>query len=167
MPVESKLSSPRHNAPLPVNQIHTIAKKEWHKKHGEGRPCSPRTIQHQTFACQAPTNSRGGKSNIIPFDCEWSQNKELRSRSRMAGSGWTWGRGETRRIYRMVLVLLLLRLDLDLTWLLRVLQARATILIQEEANLGWIGKRRMHANESTLQKGSLFIEAESSCGSSR
>jgi len=41
------------------------------------------------------------------------------------------------------------------------LDVKATILIREESNLGWIGKRRMHANESTLQKDSLFIEAES------
>ena len=32
------------------------------------------------------------------------------------------------------------------------LDVKATILIREEANLGWIGKRRMHANESNLQK---------------
>ena len=32
------------------------------------------------------------------------------------------------------------------------LDVKATILIREEANLGWIGKRRVHANESNLQK---------------
>jgi hypothetical protein len=51
-------------------------------------------------------------------------------------------------------------LDLDLSVCCQ-LDVKATILIREESNLGWIGKRRRHANESALQKGSLFIEAES------
>ena len=55
-------------------------------------------------------------------------------------------------IYRTVLVLILLRLDLDLAFVCCKLDVKATILIREEANLGWIGERRMHANESNLQK---------------
>jgi hypothetical protein len=117
--------------------------------------------------CQLQLNLGGQKDptrvSRSPLEPDLAPNEGRNSR--MAGSEVTWGRGDTRRIHRMALVLFLLRFDLVLCVCCK-LDVKATTLIREEANLGWIGKRRKHADESTLQKGSLFIEAESQCGSS-